>query len=390
VKRIALLLLAVAVSAVTLAAFPLPWPPVLLLWLVIVFRAARRTGSRFLRYGAGVLLALFLFEGGITAAALLTSDWASPALRQEGDYTEGYFVPDDLLGYRPPAGRRVTSRKLYGDEALYDVVYTIDEHGLRSAGPAPAEAAGCLFFFGGSLTFGEGLDDADSIPYQVGSRLGGRYRVYNFGFHGYGPHQMLAELERGTRAAELARACPGPVTFFALYTNGHASRSSGRSVWDTHGPRYVLTGHGGVAYTGSFDRAIPRPVRVARMLLARSLAVRILFFERALGEEEVALLRAIVVQAAQAAREIAPGSAFHLIYLDAVDDPEAMRFDRAETERAFGEAGIPVDFLSDIVPDYREAIDRYTISRHDRHFNAAATARVAARVAEIVRSGELR
>lgn len=57
--------------------------------------------------------------------------------------------------------------------------------------------SGCVLFFDDSLTFGEGVNDNQTMPYRVGMRSAGALRVYNFAFHGYGPHQMLAQIELG-------------------------------------------------------------------------------------------------------------------------------------------------------------------------------------------------
>jgi hypothetical protein len=49
--------------------------------------------------------------------------------------------------------------------------------------------------FGCSFTFREGVEDREAMPYLVGELS--KYIVYNFGFHGYGAHQMLSALEYG-------------------------------------------------------------------------------------------------------------------------------------------------------------------------------------------------
>src|SRR5207247_10000624 len=112
--------------------------------------------------------------------------------------TEDFTHADDTLRYAPDANRRVTARKLYRDQVLYDVTYTIGPDGLRVAPPAyDVAVGGCVVFFGDSVSFGEGVNDDQTFPYLVGLKTEGRYRIYNFAFSGYGPHQMLAALQAG-------------------------------------------------------------------------------------------------------------------------------------------------------------------------------------------------
>jgi hypothetical protein len=73
---------------------------------------------------------------------------------------------------------------------IYDVTYTIDADGLRIAAGLDENPHDnrCMLFFGCSFTFGEGVDDHEAMPYVAGTLA--NLRAYNFGFPGYGPHQM--------------------------------------------------------------------------------------------------------------------------------------------------------------------------------------------------------
>lgn len=39
------------------------------------------------------------------------------------------------------------------------------------------------------------VNDNETAAYQVGEMSSGNYRIFNFGFKGYGPHQMLSAIE---------------------------------------------------------------------------------------------------------------------------------------------------------------------------------------------------
>ncbi len=160
---------------------------------------------------------------------------------------------DPVLGFAPPANAAVGSTVRFDGVLIYDVVYTTDANGLRV--PPPAEhATECILFFGCSFMFGEGSNDEDTIPYRVGVESQGRYQVRNFAFSGYGPHQMLAAIESG-RVEQAADCDPRYAVYLAI--PDHALRAAGKRVFDTHGPRYMLTEQGDVTRVGTFADEAP-------------------------------------------------------------------------------------------------------------------------------------
>ena len=108
----------------------------------------------------------------------------------------GFYQSLPILGYGPKKGIQVSASAYYGDLLLYDVIYTIDRNGLR-VGPTSSESARVpsVLFLGGSFTFGSGVNDNETMPYVFEEKSQGRFKAFNFGFIGYGPHQMLAILE---------------------------------------------------------------------------------------------------------------------------------------------------------------------------------------------------
>lgn len=161
------------------------------------------------------------------------------------------YTKDPLLGYRPiHHAARIAAVKLHGDEMIYDATYTLLPSGWRTV-PQHPEATEAVVFFGCSNTFGEGLNDAETYPYKVAERLGDKYQVFNFGFHGYGSHQMLAMIENGYLDDIAAKY--DKLHVFFLTINGHELRSAGKSSWDQDGPAYEISGDG-VKYKGSFSQ----------------------------------------------------------------------------------------------------------------------------------------
>jgi hypothetical protein len=112
-----------------------------------------------------------------------------------GEHARALFQRDDWLGYKPVPNTQVVASREKAGKVLYNVVYSIDSHGRRVT---PVENLGSvshyILFFGGSYTFGEGVNDNETMPYYV-SQLVPKYRSYNYGAGGYGPQHMLAKLQ---------------------------------------------------------------------------------------------------------------------------------------------------------------------------------------------------
>ena len=61
----------------------------------------------------------------------------------------------EILGYAPRKDNTAAHRKYYGNELIFDVLYTIDADGLRISPPFnPENNNGSILFFGGSFIYG--------------------------------------------------------------------------------------------------------------------------------------------------------------------------------------------------------------------------------------------
>lgn len=317
---------------------------------------------------ATALLVLTVFEG-----YLLLREMKADQTRMQGEYTIDYFDADNLLGYGPAKDKVATSEKYHGNDLIYSVQYTIDEHGLRISPVKTEPELGCVLFFGGSVTFGEGVADDQAMPYQVGALTGHHYRIYNFAFHGYGPHQMLAVLESG-RVDEITDCRPTHVLYQAIIP--HVERAVGRAVWDKQGPRYTLKQEGGVKLAGRFNDAEFDPVW--KGLLGQWLTFDTLFGRRRTpGEEEIQLYTEIVNTAREYTEQHYPGSEFHLLIWDndkITSHDQVMEALRARKFR--------IHRISDILPDYRVDKARYELDLYDHHPAAATHTYIARYVAQ--------
>jgi hypothetical protein len=165
-------------------------------------------------------------------------------------YQDSYRAVKRPLG-RGPAGpgqyRSSTVTRTTG-QSIYDVVYSIGPHGFRSTrGGGPG--ADTYLFFGGSYTFGEGVDDDETYPARFSEALEFASTVVNISFEGYGPHQMLRALELGLPD----QAITGEVRrVFYLALWGHTNRAAGLYWWNIFSPRYVLDERGDLISAGFF------------------------------------------------------------------------------------------------------------------------------------------
>jgi hypothetical protein len=212
-------------------------------------------------------MGLWSISATLLALELATALWfgmktgGSARIEAEGYHRGRYFKSDPLLGYGAQPQTSVKVRKVFGKHTVYDVRYHIDEHGLRESGRhaviSPRHGQNILFF-GCSFTFGEGVSDEESLPYQIALKSHGLYTTYNFGFHGYGPHQMLAILQSGRDQKIVDRGRPTTHAVHIALLPSHIDRMMGRNDWDLTGPRYIRSERDpeGVRWAGPFRSQI--------------------------------------------------------------------------------------------------------------------------------------
>jgi hypothetical protein len=288
-----------------------------------------------------------------------------------------YIQRHSYLGTRPRPSSVNRATSTYGDLLLYDVEYTIGENGLRISPPVSAgEADGCVLFFGGSFVYGVGVGDAEALPYQVGVEMTGRYATHNFGFHGHGPGQMLAALERGF-VDQVIDCEPTHVIYLAI--RDHVQRLVGGG-WRSFGPKYVTDGNGGVEYAGVIRDAAPTGWLTGSggyRLRRSKMASRVLDMLQTPGEGDLDLFAAVVRQAVQTVDTNYPGSQFHMLLWDTWG-PEDSGVGELEQFSGMMDG---VHLASEILPQFRSQPLSYRIHEVDPHPNAAAFELLAAYIA---------
>lgn len=104
------------------------------------------------------------------------------------------FVPDENLGYKPAPNESIRGVKTIDEQIIYDIEFQTDENSLRKTRLAAQSPTKFAQFYGCSMTFGEGVNSDETIPYLFAAK-DSSYQAYNFAFSGYGPTQMLARLQ---------------------------------------------------------------------------------------------------------------------------------------------------------------------------------------------------
>jgi len=227
------------------------------LLVIAAMRAKRRTRQDRLLVLASVSFSLSIVEAGVW----FPNHW--PGGPRWTDTTQ--MVDDPDLGYRPLPNQMAQAEETIGRRQIFRTEYRIDGVGLRWAPEPPAPNCRALFF-SDSYTFGWGLPDDATLPAAFVAATGGRYAAVNFGFGGYGPHQMLRAIETG----RIDRVLHGGRVDLVVYQGivNHLGRAAGRGEWDLGGPKYVVDGEGKAGYVGPFHGAAYR--MLARTLRDRS------------------------------------------------------------------------------------------------------------------------
>jgi hypothetical protein len=288
-------------------------------------------------------------------------------LLNEGKITDAVWIKHDILGYAPVKNNTITSTRYLGDTVTYKVVYTIDSDGLRIAPPHKADSSECVLFFGCSYTYGEGVNDTETMPYLTGLKTNQNFRIYNFGFHGYGPHQMLSALEHGM-VENIIKCKPRYAIYQALVT--HIERSAGLESWDIHGPKYILNKDGEAVYAGYFDsEKIISPKRIENQLLKSAIFQKIWWKYHGNGRkptnsDDIELFLGIVDKARRVFEARYPGSEFRVLFWDYSNNDNYSKVIRGLNKR-----GVRVDLVSQILPDINS--NAYTIGE-DPHPNRSA------------------
>jgi hypothetical protein len=182
-----------------------------------------------------VLLVLTSLAFGICLIEGAANIWEPKELTIASPY--GLYTPQPIIGDGPNRAGLFHQEKTDQSTGatIYSVDYTIDSNLLRHT--QFSESGPAIVFFGCSFMFGAGLNDADTLAQAFADSLDRKERVLNLGFPGYSPQQFLSEMQSGLFDSVIG---PQPRLFVFLTAVWHAERTSCKSYFSRHAPRYTL------------------------------------------------------------------------------------------------------------------------------------------------------
>lgn len=383
-----LLISAIAASLLILQFAPAPFFWMLLTWAVALWAAifvVHGSWPRAILLNLGIVACMV---AGVEAF-MFTHEY-TPRI-----FSPGFMVPDDVLGWAPAKGMQAKAMEVASTGLFHrpvgktsDTTYTIDSNGLRVAPPYnKPDLAGTALFFGCSYTFGIGLKDDETLPYQVGVQSEGRYRTFNFAFVAYGPSQMLATVEAG-RVAQAVDTTPRYAYYIAI--PHHVWRAAGRVGWIHHQPRYVLDADGTLHRAGYFEGRLPlgRQLGVGwpiegllnwtdGQLNKAAIWRRFLLSDSRITDDDIRLYLAMIRHTQELLTTQYPGIQFRIILWPGQGGSAAQRSTYEKIRDGFLRMNIPVDLVEEILPGYDTGAEKFQLSSVDSHPNALANRLVA-------------
>lgn len=285
-----------------------------------------------------------------------------------------YFQTHPLLGTAPKPDFLVHASKKTSSEVIYDVKYTINANAIRQTADFIPPGKPAALFYGGSFTFGEGVNDQETLPAYFQEYMNGELQAINMGFHGYGPHQMLVSLEHSMEEKIIAENPPRYLIYQAIPS--HVARSHGFNFWDYGGPKYILDDNNNAQYTGPFHGTFNR---YALSFLSRSKLLQKWFArEREITPEHTQLFTAIVAKSAQIFKERYGGQMLVLVWH--YGDQEMPIY------KSIQALGIPVFLVRDIITDLTAAPNKYCLHPLDPHPTPLAYRKTARWLADYITS----
>lgn len=229
---------------------------------------------------------------------------------------------DSTLGYKPEANRQLEGVKTRGQDTLYAIRYATNAHSLRITPLDDTTRKRTQFvqFFGCSMTFGEGVESHQTMPYYFG-KLIPKYQPYNLAYSGYSPAQALARLESGNLPQMIEEK--SGIGFF-VYIPDHINRvvsTMSHYVYNEGNAPYYVLENGQLVRKGLFKTHRVQVNRLYELLLQSNLMKLFqIGLPFRLTSEHTELTAEVLHQAAATFEAQFPGSPFYVILYPTTTD----------------------------------------------------------------------
>lgn len=361
---------------------PITFTLIAIVWFFIFIRLMLTTQKSIIKNIYYNLAFTILLLGILEMYSLYHLKYAKSQYRSEttvkDDNSSKYIIENKYFGYGPTKDIKINKKRFYNETMLYSADYTI-ENGLRITPSSNSNLNDeCIIFFGGSFTFGEGVNDQESMPYIVGSLQ--NKKVYNWGFGGYGPHQMLATIDN-----EMINCEPNVIIYQAI--EGHIVRSAGKASWDKVGPKYILD-NGILYFSGFFDDTDSSNINQSSLIkkinnqLEKSYLYKKYILKEGtyfISDYDVQLYNEIIATTQKKILAQFSESEFHIILWDKPPGTDEDFFKNETNDNniekminEFKRLNIKFHLISNILPNYFNKMEKYEISQYDKHPNALA------------------
>ena len=179
----------------------------------------------------------------------------------------GSIVRDPLLGFKPPPNAAISETKTLGGRLVYNATYSTDAYSRRLTPIENIEHRSYfMLFFGCSYTFGEGVNDNETMPFYF-AQYASKSRPYNYGIPGAGPQEMLAKLQSGQLAAEINEQ-HGILVY--TFIDHHINRAIGTmdvyNSWGWAMPFYTIDANNKLVRKGNFASGRPGLALLYRLM----------------------------------------------------------------------------------------------------------------------------
>ncbi|HPO13788.1 MAG TPA: SGNH/GDSL hydrolase family protein [Candidatus Hydrogenedentes bacterium] len=266
-----------------------------------------------LALGFGLFLAGIPFIGAELYFRHLEINYT--ALKPEVETWDPFpFVYGSEYGYDLCTETVVKHTKTSYGKPLYSVLFSTDACGYRITPVDNREdRTHFLAFFGCSFTFGQTVNDDETLEAQV-ARRAPAYMPYNYALPGYGPQQMLLQLmQYDLRGTMPEKEGIGIYTFIDDHINRAIGSMRHVTSWTKRFPCFEEK-NGALAYLGSYERAHPYRLLVYRLIshdyILRHYGVN---WPVSPSIYDINLTVAIIAESAKRFAEIFPGSPFYVV-----------------------------------------------------------------------------